>query len=158
MRLVHDDVLEVVIREPGESLFLRKRLHRADRHRQRAPETGGLGFLQHGIQPRRAPQLVRRLVEKLTSVSHNKDTMPFLYLIFSDRRKHNGLAAACRQDEERLAIPLVPRGKNRLFRFSLIGSLLKHGDPPQLKGSSSSSPASSAMRTRSAGKYCSSQS
>ena len=36
MRFVHDDVLKVVIRKPGESLFLRQRLHRADRHRQKA--------------------------------------------------------------------------------------------------------------------------
>ena len=84
MRLVHDDVLEVVVREPGESFLLRKRLHRADRHRQRAAEAGRLRFFKHGIQPGRAPQLIRRLVKKLTSVSHDKDTMPFLYLIFSD--------------------------------------------------------------------------
>lgn len=35
MRLVRDDVLEVIVREPGEFLFLCKRLHRADRHREK---------------------------------------------------------------------------------------------------------------------------
>ena len=38
MRLIHDDVLEVIVRKPGESLFLCKRLHRADRHREKAAE------------------------------------------------------------------------------------------------------------------------
>ena len=131
--LVHDDVLEVVVREPGESLFLCQGLHRADRHREERAEGRGLRLFKHRVKPGRLTQFVRRLVEQFAPVRHDEDAVSFLYLVFCDRRENDGLAAACRQDEERLAIPLVPRGKDRLFRFGLIRSQLKHTRSSLLK-------------------------
>ena len=130
MRLVHDDVLEVIVREPGESLFLRKRLHRADRHREKAVKAGGLRFFEDRVKPGRFLQLVRRLVEQLPAMRHDKHTVSLVYLVFCDRREHDGLSASRREDEECLAVPLVPRGKDRLFRLGLIRSKFKHTAPP----------------------------
>ena len=126
MRLIHDDVLIIIVREPGQPLFLRQGLYRTDCHREIASETGGLRFFQCGIQPGRFFQFVSSLIQQFPAVRHDQHPVTLVNLVFCDRGKHDRLAAARRQDKERLTVPLVPCGQNCLFRLGLIRPEFKH--------------------------------
>ena len=116
VRLVHDDVLKIILREHRKPFLLAKRLHRTHRHGKEAAEAAVLPLLKCCIKSREHLQLVSGLIEKLPAMRHDEDTMIFLYLLLRKRGKHDGFTAVMGNGEIRQQITVVSvHGKAVVF-------------------------------------------
>ena len=89
-------------------------------------DAGLLGPLDGAGQPRRARDLVGRLVEKLAPVGEDEDAPAALGHALGHLGEDHGLAAAGGHDHERAAAPLPPLAEDRVDRLGLVGAQL-HG-------------------------------
>ena len=124
VRLVHDDVLKIILRKHREPFLLAKGLHRSYRHGKETAEAVTLALLKGGIESRDLLQLVDGLIEKFAAMRHDENPVTQIHLMFCHRGKHNRLSKTRAEDEERLATSLAPLGQDCLFRLGLIWSKL----------------------------------
>ena len=107
VRLVHDDVLKIILREHRKPFLLAKRLHRTHRHGKETAEAAVLPLLKGSVESREHLQLIGGLSEKFPTMRHDENTMVFLYLLLRKRGKHDGFAAVMGNGEIRQQITVV---------------------------------------------------
>ena len=116
MRLVHDDVLKIILGEHREPFLLAKGLHRSHRHGKETAEAAVLPLLKGSVESREHLQLIGGLGEKFPTMRHDENTMVFLYLLLRKRGKHDGFAAVMGNGEIRQQITVVSvHGKTIVF-------------------------------------------
>ena len=128
MRLVHDDVGEIVRRKRRETRLAHERLHAADGHAVPGIPAALLGLLHAASESRGTAELVRRLVEQLAPVRKNEHPPSSAHRVCCHGGKHDRLAAPRGQHEQRPihALPFVFDGSAGLL---LIGPQLHQNAP-----------------------------
>lgn len=120
VRLVNDDRVEPVPREPIEARRPHHRLHAADGHAEPLADARALGLLHAAAEARRLADLVGRLVEQLAPVGEDEHAPAPVHHVLGHHREHDGLAAPGGEDEKRLGAPLVPLALYRPARLLLV--------------------------------------
>jgi len=130
--LVHDHGPVVVWRELPKPLRTHERLHRADRDAFPFAQARALRFLQGTCQACRLLHLVRSLVKQFAAVGQDQHPATTADYLLGHGAKHNGLARARREHQERPPASRVPLAKDSRAGFLLVRSQLHVKSPHQL--------------------------
>ena len=128
--LVDDDGVKIIAVKTRKALFAHQRLHGADDDAVPAPETAFLRLLRRAEQAGRRADFVGGLLQKLAPVGEYQNPLPETHAVLCNFCKHNGLAAAGRQHEQRAVCAAVPLVRHGLPGLLLVRSEFHIRSPP----------------------------